>query len=180
MDTTEARKRLVVKDRLSGMTVSEIAEKYGRSDTTIKKYLREAGVTEEKEYTRKISRQRCEEARRLFAEGKTNKEIADEMGLSVSTVNTYIREQHLPDDPGQTYKESRAQQNGKSAIHRWAAYQIGSTFNTPEGPVKVTEVYPFFFAVEDKQGHKRTYTHQELYYGGLNDGNDRQRDSEEL
>lgn len=161
---------MVIRDRKSGMTISDICKKYGRSASTIKNYLKEANLSL-KEDIRKASRQRVRDVMKEHASGKTNKEIAQEMNISLCTVNAYIREDKLPEDPDLTYKESRCTSEHKLTIRKWAFSQIGNMIRTPEGRMMVCEVYPFIIRLTDSRGFYRTFTHGELYY--LNGGDEK-------
>lgn len=161
--TKEMVKRDVVKDRTSGMSIRDIAEKHGLSPKTIRNYLGEAGVKLEKP-TRESRKAAAVES---FKSGKSRMEIAKEQNISYSSVMDYLREDFMEQAETGIYKEIGGIGETKRTIRHWTKKQVGRYLRTPSGRKFVIEAYPHILVFHDKWGRtegRTTYTAAEIYY----------------
>ena len=166
-----ARKAAVIESHKNGMTIKEIAHKYGISVSTIKGYLREERIRKEEE---RITKQKARIAERTEAiiedtkDGLSAMEVAKKEDTSYSTVlNTLKAYRTSQVSPDILYKELTMIAERKGAIREWMKKQVGSTVNTPDGQMFVTAVYPYIVECLEygsRRKARRTYTHGEIYY----------------
>lgn len=162
------RRAAIAKANREGMTVKEIAEKYGMTESTVKVYLRNERVRAAQEEQGTVLAERNKAIRKDMESGLSVQETAEKEGVSCHIVYDTLRAYRTSVvSPEILLSEIDMIGRRKGTIKRWAEKQIGNTVRTPQGEMLVTAVYPHFVECCRKTGNhyiQTTYTHGQLYY----------------
>lgn len=182
------KKRIVVSEHKNGVTMKELAKRYGITMTTVRNYIREdeeerknkkaaeekakqqAAVKAARDVERRkplkerseITAQRKERVKADLEAGMLKEEIVEREGISRATINDYIRGDAMPAG-AECYKDSLRIGVDRKTIREWSEGIIARQIKTPAGKATVCEVYPFFARVS-KGGALQSFTLAELYY----------------
>lgn len=182
------KKRIVVSEHKNGVTMKELAKRYGITMTTVRNYIREdeeerknkkaaeekakqqAAVKAARDVERRkplkerseITAQRKERVKADLEAGMLKEEIVEREGISRATINDYLRGDAIPEG-AETYKETICPAVRKRVIREWADEQIAKQINTPAGKMTVCAVYPNFMRLTTGSDYQN-FTLGELYY----------------
>ena len=158
------RKAAVVNSHKAGMTINQIATKYGLTQDTVRSYLREERISRAEE-RHELKEQRKAAVLSEHEAGTNPRDIAADQNISYQSVIDYIREGRMS-DIALTYKETTCSAVSKYEIRKWSKDQVARQLHTPLGRMTVCEVYPHIMRFY--QGRKYyTFTNGEIYYLNL-------------